>query len=61
MAINMPIELAIAVVQKLNISPENPISRMGRRPYASDSAPRMGDPTKFATLKVKVTTPNQSA
>src|SRR5579864_1086211 len=54
-------EVAIAVKKKLSPKPQNPISSTGRRPKRSESAPRMGEPKKFAMPKEKVTTPYQKA
>ena len=53
--------VAAAVMKKLKASPENPISKTGRRPKRSDRAPRMGEPKKLAIPKENETAPNQNA
>ncbi len=47
--------------KKLSAKPQNPINSTGRRPKESESAPRIGEPKKFAMPKAKVTTPYQKA
>ena len=58
-AISTHMAVAMAVPKKLMHRPRNPSSKIGRLPYWSESAPKIGDETKFAAPKLKATAPNQ--
>ena len=60
-AISIHSSAASAVTNRLHAKPQKPMSNTGRRPWRSDSAPKIGDPKKFATANVNITAPYQNA